>query len=102
MVVGSRAGGIPDIVEHERNGLLVDGDDPRALADALVRVLRERGLADRLGAQARTDAGRWVSTPEEFARHVRDLVDRTRRAWLAGGTGHAPAREPSARSGTGP
>ncbi|MGH2996638.1 MAG: glycosyltransferase family 4 protein, partial [Gaiellaceae bacterium] len=35
-VVGSRAGGIPDLVEHERNGLLVDGGDPEALADALV------------------------------------------------------------------
>jgi glycosyltransferase involved in cell wall biosynthesis len=75
MVVGSRAGGIPDIVEHGRNGLLVDGDDPRALADALVRVLGDRELAERLGAQARADASRWVSTPEEFARRVRDLVE---------------------------
>jgi glycogen synthase len=102
MVVGSRAGGIPDIVEHERNGLLVDGDDPRALADALVRVLRERELAERLGAQARTDASRWVSTPEEFAGRVRDLVDRTRGARLPGGTGHELARRPATRSGTGP
>jgi glycosyltransferase involved in cell wall biosynthesis len=73
--VGSRAGGIPDLVEHERNGLLVDGE-PRALADGLVRVLTDRALAERLGSQARDDARRWVSTPEEFARRMRELVER--------------------------
>jgi glycosyltransferase involved in cell wall biosynthesis len=77
-VVGSRAGGIPDLVEHERNGLLVGGEDPRALADALVRVLTDGPLAERLGAQALADAARWVSTPEEFARRLRELVERTR------------------------
>ena len=78
-VVGSRAGGIPDLVEHGRNGLLVDAEDPAALADALVRVLTDRGLAERLGAQAHDDAGRWTSTPEAFARRVRVLVERARR-----------------------
>jgi len=77
-VVGSRAGGIPDLVEHERNGLLVDATDAVGLADALVRVLSDRSLAERLGANAREDARRWVSTPEEFAQRLRDLVERTR------------------------
>jgi len=84
-VIGSRAGGIPELVEHERNGLLVDGNDPGALADALVRVLTERRMAERLGAQAHEDAGRWVSTPEEFAWRMRDLVERSRSetVWFA-------------------
>ena len=38
-VVGARAGGIPDIVEHEHNGLLVPPGDPYALAAAIERVL---------------------------------------------------------------
>src|SRR5262249_37444784 len=38
-VIGARAGGIPDIVEDGVNGLLVDPDDPQAIADALVRAL---------------------------------------------------------------
>jgi glycosyltransferase involved in cell wall biosynthesis len=77
-VVGSRAGGTPDLVEHERNGLLVDLDDPDALSNALVRVLSDRALAERLGAQARQDAARWISTPEEFASHLADLVRQAR------------------------
>jgi glycosyltransferase involved in cell wall biosynthesis len=73
-VVGTRAGGIPDLVDHERNGLLVDVEDVDALADALVSVLSDRELAERLGAQAREDAARWVSTPEEFASRLAALV----------------------------
>src|SRR5262249_1873729 len=38
-VVGAQAGGIPDIVENERNGLLVPPGDPYALAVAIERVL---------------------------------------------------------------
>lgn len=77
-VVGSRAGGIPDLIEEGRNGLLVDVADSAALADALVRVLSDRDLAQRLGASAREDAQRWIATPEEYARRVRVLVDRAR------------------------
>ena len=49
-VVGSRVGGIPDIVEDGRTGILVPPEDAQALADALVRVLSDRALAERLGA----------------------------------------------------
>ena len=47
-----RVGGIPDLVEDGENGLLVENGDVAALADALTRILTERGLADRLGAAA--------------------------------------------------
>jgi glycosyltransferase involved in cell wall biosynthesis len=77
-VVGARAGGIPDLVEHERNGLLVAAEDTDALADALVRVLSDRGLAEGLGAQAHTDAPRWTSSPEEFAERLDELIRRAR------------------------
>ncbi len=75
-VVGSRAGGIPDLVVDEENGLLVEPGDVEALADALVRVLSERPLAERLGARARVSVEPWVSTPEEYAGQVRDLVEK--------------------------
>ena len=52
-VAASNAGGIPEVVEHERNGLLVAPGDARALADALVRLLTDRPLSQRLGAAAR-------------------------------------------------
>jgi glycosyltransferase involved in cell wall biosynthesis len=74
-VIGARAGGIPDIVEEGVNGLLVASEDAAALADALVWILSDAALAERLGAGARGTADTWLATPEEYARRVRDLVE---------------------------
>lgn len=74
-VVGSRAGGILDLVRHEQEGLLVAPDDVEELTSALVRVLSDRPLAERLGAAAGRRFEDWRSTPEEFAARVRALVD---------------------------
>jgi len=73
-VVGTRAGSIPDLVEDGVNGLLVEPDDEAALADAIVRVLTEPGLAERLGDAARERAASWLQTPDEYAARVRALV----------------------------
>ena len=74
-VVGSRVGGIPDLVVDGESGMLVEPEDPRALATALVRVLSDRAYAERLGNAAREAVQPWLATPEEYARRVRDLVD---------------------------
>jgi glycosyltransferase involved in cell wall biosynthesis len=52
-VVASAVGGIPELVHHERTGLLVPPRDPLALAAAIVRLLNDRPHAATLGAQAR-------------------------------------------------
>jgi glycosyltransferase involved in cell wall biosynthesis len=75
-VVATRVGGIPDLVEDDQNGLLVEPGDTEALADALVRILSNRGLAERLSAGAHASAGFWTSSPEEFASRLRALVER--------------------------
>jgi glycosyltransferase involved in cell wall biosynthesis len=74
-VVGTRAGSIPNLVTDEDSGLLVVPENPEALADALVRVLSDRALAERLGHGARASAAPWLQTPEEYARRMRELVD---------------------------
>jgi glycosyltransferase involved in cell wall biosynthesis len=74
-VVGSRVGGIPDLVEDGGTGLLVEPEDARALAEALVRALSDRELAERMGAAAREAVEPWLATPEDYARQVRDLVE---------------------------
>ncbi len=52
-VVGSRVCGIQDVVTHGVSGLLVPPADPGAISEAVVRILREPGLADRLSANAK-------------------------------------------------
>jgi glycosyltransferase involved in cell wall biosynthesis len=74
-VIGARAGGIPDIVEDGVNGLLVDPHDPNSIADALVRILSDRELAERLAAGAAASAERWLQPPEVYARRMRELVE---------------------------
>ena len=76
-VVATDAGGIPDLVTHEVEGLLVPPADAATLASALARVLADRELAGRLGAAARSRYADWHSTPEELARELRALVDAT-------------------------
>ena len=75
-VVGARAGGIPDVVWDGETGLLVDPDSPAEIADALVRILSDRALAERLGAAGRARADEWTYTPEEYADQVVELVER--------------------------
>jgi glycosyltransferase involved in cell wall biosynthesis len=70
--VARRVGGIVDVVEDGLNGLLVDSDEE--LADALVRLLGDRLLAERLGAAAHASGQRWLATPEQFAERIDDLI----------------------------
>ena len=75
-VVGARAGGIPDVVQDGETGLLVDPDSPAEIADALVRLLSHRGLAERLGAGGRALSAEWTYTADEYADRVVELVGR--------------------------
>jgi glycosyltransferase involved in cell wall biosynthesis len=51
--VATRLAGIPDIIEHERSGLLVEPGNVVQLADALERLVTDPGLADRLARGGR-------------------------------------------------
>lgn len=75
-VVGGRAGGILDLVEEGREGLLVDPERVHELVEALARVLSDRALAERLGEAGQRRFAEWQTTPEEFAARMRALVDR--------------------------
>lgn len=55
-VVASRAGGIPEVVEHGVNGFLAEVGDVDAMADAALRTLRDRELYTRLSIAARETA----------------------------------------------
>ncbi|MCX6357792.1 MAG: glycosyltransferase [Candidatus Aureabacteria bacterium] len=52
-VVATNVGGVPEIVRDGETGLLVPARDPGALAGALLRVLRDGPLAERMGRAGR-------------------------------------------------
>jgi glycosyltransferase involved in cell wall biosynthesis len=74
-VVGSRAGGIPDAVVDEENGLLVPPGDAPALADALVRICSDRSLVERLAARAKPSVDELLLSPDEYAARLAQLVE---------------------------
>jgi glycosyltransferase involved in cell wall biosynthesis len=53
-VIGSRVGGIPELVRDGEEGLLVPHDQPAALGAAMVRLLEDPELAERLGRNGRS------------------------------------------------
>jgi glycosyltransferase involved in cell wall biosynthesis len=52
-VVASRTGGLQDIVVHGETGLLVEPENPDELAVAMIELLRNKKLAERMGEAGR-------------------------------------------------
>ncbi|AHY46036.1 Glycosyltransferase [Rubrobacter radiotolerans] len=78
-VVASDIGGIPDAVEAGETGLLVKPNDPDALADALLSVVRDDTLARRLGEAGRRrarDLFSWESVAERHLALYRRAISR--------------------------
>ncbi len=78
-VVAVASGGVPEIVEPDRNGLLVPAPVPDDFAGAVLRLLGNREEASRLGAAARdTIARKFTSdrmvegTLEKYQRILRE------------------------------
>jgi len=55
-VVATRVGGIPEVVEDGRQGLLVPPADPPALAGAVAALLKDKARAASMGGAGRTRA----------------------------------------------
>jgi glycosyltransferase involved in cell wall biosynthesis len=70
-VVASAVGGLLDLVEPDRTGLLVPHDDPAALAAAIASLAASPARAAALGASAREAIARRYS----FGRMVRSFED---------------------------
>ena len=125
-VVATAVSGIPELVEHEVNGLLVAPDDPEALADALLRLhatpscaarltrrgratVRERFDGERLAARARraVRARRWRHERVDRARPrpvfcVNEHEHRDRELAEAVAAGRFTSRARRGRSGSSP
>jgi len=54
--VATRVGGSPEVLEEGRSGILVEAEDPPALAEAVGRLAADRGERDRLGQAGRRRA----------------------------------------------
>ena len=72
-VVAPDVAPVRDVLAHDRTGVIVPQEDPKALGAALGRLLDDAGLRERIGAAARervADAHTWAAN----ARRIADIA----------------------------
>lgn len=73
-VVASNVGGLPEIIDHGRTGMLVGAGDPRALADAIAELLADPDRRHSIEREARETVARrftWDRLVGEIETHMR-------------------------------
>jgi len=79
-VVATRTGGIPEVVEHGRSGLLATPNDADDLADKVLELLANRQLAASLGKNAADDVDSRFHprvVAEQMMAFYRRVIDRS-------------------------
>jgi len=84
-VVASRVGGLQRIVVDGETGVLVPPADSRALADALRRLITDRGMRRRMGAAGRGRVEQEYAWERVIAKHYPPILEK-----LAGAREAAP------------
>jgi glycosyltransferase involved in cell wall biosynthesis len=75
-VVAARVGGVPEVVEDGKTGILVEPNDPRVFAAALLRLLDDENLRQSMGCAARRRAVElfsWERTAQDMLTVYRGL-----------------------------
>lgn len=75
-VVGSDRGGVPEIIDHEKNGLLFRSTDADDLQQQLQRLWRDREFCAQLAAAGKEKADRLFDEAEHFSALKRLLQQR--------------------------
>ena len=73
-IVATNVGGTPEIVSSEHSALLVEKQNPFALAVAIERLLEDEGLRERVGSAARAASSAYW--PEVYCDSMLSLYDR--------------------------
>jgi glycosyltransferase involved in cell wall biosynthesis len=55
-VIATEIGGLPEIIEHERTGYILNPDNPEDLSHRLDTLLSDTGLRRHMGSEARKRA----------------------------------------------
>jgi glycosyltransferase involved in cell wall biosynthesis len=82
-IVATRAGGIPEIATHEETALLVETRQPKAIAQAIQRLLEDPALRERLSTQAKSAAECY--SPDAYRRSLTTIYERVLGSTAKGG-----------------
>jgi glycosyltransferase involved in cell wall biosynthesis len=75
-VIASRVGGIPSVVRNGHNGYLVPPNDPKALAEAILRLKRDPRQSEEMGRNGRAVAELhdWKAVAEQTEKVYLDVL----------------------------
>ena len=76
-IVASRIGGIPEIIKHFKNGLLVPPMDAKSLANAISVLLHDSNWAHQLGEQAYRDVQKYDNI--QVAKKLKSVYTKAKR-----------------------
>ena len=51
--IGAESGGTPELIQHMNNGILIPPIDPHALAQAILFLLKNKKVAQKIGKNGR-------------------------------------------------
>jgi len=77
-IVASRTGGIPEIIENNITGILIERGNKESLANAILKILSDQDLAEQLGNNGRKIAEAkysWSLVAEEIEGVYKKLVE---------------------------
>jgi len=76
-VIATKVGGLPEAVENGRNGFLVPAESPKDLAEKIVSLVEDPGLAKEMGAYAKylsETRFSWGAVAKSILEVYKDLV----------------------------
>lgn len=77
-VIAARIGGIPEVIDNEKNGLLVKANNPSELVNAIRKLWNNFDQCKKIGEQARNDAVKKFN-PDNHLRAMLSIYKSTRR-----------------------
>jgi glycosyltransferase involved in cell wall biosynthesis len=75
-VVATRVGAMPESLQHGREGFLVPPNDPKALAEAIIKILNDPGLAVNMGRAGRLKADKALNWADEISSKTRAVYQK--------------------------
>ena len=78
-VIATKAGGIPELIKNEQNGMLVEPKDPKQLADAIIYLINNEAKRKELGVSAQKSAKKFSveETVKQNIAEYKRLIDKS-------------------------
>jgi len=82
-VIATNVGGIPEIVIDQKTGILVTSDDPKALAEAILKLANNIDLCDKMGREGREfvrQSYQWERSLDLMSQLYERLIDESHKS----------------------